>query len=236
MIIERHQSIGSTNDRAKELAASGVRDVCVVADSQTCGRGRMGRSFFSPPGTGLYVSFVLPPEDLSMLTVSAAVFTARAVEKTIGTQVGIKWVNDLLLCGKKICGILAEGVFCPGEGIPYAVVGIGINVLKADFPESIRETAGDIESLSGIKPDKEELLSRLIAEFENGAHASRRDILGEYRSRSVVLGKEIRVFRGTESYAATALSVDDNGGLWVSREGERILLQSGEVSIRIPQE
>ena len=230
--IEYHDVIGSTNDRAKELAAAGVGNVCVVANEQTAGRGRMGRYFFSPPGTGLYMSLVLPPNDPAMLTVAAAVFVSETLEEMIGEPVGIKWVNDVLLRGRKICGILAEGRF-DGEGkMDYIVAGIGINLRKTEFPPELRAIAGDVETLTGKRPDRRRLLKGLIGRFERWGGGSE-EIIGAYRSRSVVLGKRVTVSRGDEVYEATALAVSDCGGLWVDCGGEKRLLKSGEVSVRI---
>lgn len=229
--IEHHTVIRSTNDRAKELAAEGKRYICVVADSQTGGRGRSGRPFYSPPGSGLYLSVILPPEDLALMTVRAAVYVAETVEALSGAQAGIKWVNDILLCGKKVCGILAEGAFGPDGKPAYAVVGIGINLLRTVFPEELKPIAGDIETLSGKRVDGNELLMRLLDRFRT-RNESRESVLSSYRSRCVTLGQSVTVIRGAERFLATALSVDDGGGLWVDRDGERILLQSGEVSVR----
>ena len=229
--IEQHEIIGSTSDRAKELAASGERNVCVVADRQTGGRGRRGRSFFSPSGSGLYLSAVLPPEDLTLLTVRAAVCVAETLEGAIGEQTEIKWVNDILLHGKKICGILAEGAFGPDRKLEYAVVGIGINVLRTEFPPELLDVAGDVESLTGRRLDKSILLDRLLAKLEEKTRTPA-DILLQYRNRSMVIGKPVTVTRGTERFRANALSVDDSGGLWVERDGEKMLLSSGEVSVR----
>ena len=229
--IEQHEVIGSTSDRAKELAASGEQNVCVVADRQTGGRGRRGRSFFSPSGTGLYLSAVLPPEDLTLLTVRAAVCVAEALEEAIGEKTEIKWVNDILLHGKKICGILAEGAFGPDGNPAYAVVGIGINVLRTEFPPELLDVAGDVESLTGRRIDKKILLDRLLAKLEDKTRTSA-DVLLQYRNRSMVIGKPVTVLRGTERFRAKALSVDDSGGLWVERNEKTVLLSSGEVSVR----
>lgn len=233
--IEYHDVIGSTSDRAKELAASGVGNICVVANEQTAGRGRMGRSFFSPPGTGLYMSLVLPPDDPAMLTVAAAVFVSETLEEMIGEPVGIKWVNDILLRDRKICGILAEGRFGEDGRMRNLIVGIGINLRKTDFPPDLRRIAGDVETLTGKRPDRRRLLEKLVERFERW-DGNAGTVIGPYRSRSVVIGKNVTVIRGSEIFEATALSVSDSGGLWVDCGGERRLLKSGEVSVRIGQE
>jgi len=229
-LMEHYREIGSTNDRAKELAEAGVLNVCVSAEMQTGGRGRKGRSFFSPSGTGLYVSYVLPPEDLNMLTVAGAVYAAEAIEKLTEKPVGIRWVNDLLMDGRKICGILAEGTFSAEGTLRYAVIGIGINVLRTEFPPELCGIAGDLESLTGKRVDRSELLGELTAAFERKETAG---LLEAYRARSVVLGREITVYRGNETFRAKALDLSEDGGLWIQKGPERILLRSGEVSVRI---
>ena len=230
-VLEYHDVIGSTNDRAKELAASGILNICVAANEQTAGRGRKGRSFFSPSGSGLYLSAVLPPEDATLLTVRAAVCVAETIEEAIGERTEIKWVNDILLHGKKICGILAEGAFGADGKPAYAVVGIGVNVLRTDFPPELSDVAGDLESLTGRRPDKRILLERLLAKLEDRSRTPDA-VLAGYRERSMVIGKTVAVTRGTECFRAIALAIDESGGLWVDRSGERILLSSGEVSVR----
>ena len=230
-VLEYHDVIGSTNDRAKELAASGILNICVAANEQTAGRGRKGRSFFSPSGSGLDLSAVLPPEDATLLTVRAAVCVAETIEEAIGERTEIKWVNDILLHGKKIGGILAEGAFGPDGKPAYAVVGIGINVFRTAFPPELRDVAGDLESLTGLRPDKKALLDRLLAGLDDRTRTPEA-VLACYRERSMVIGKTVTVLRGTECFRAQALSVDESGGLWVDRSGERILLSSGEVSVR----
>ena len=148
--LEIHEKLDSTNNRAKALAAAGAKHgMTVIADSQTGGRGRMGRSFFSPEHSGIYMTVILKPaispDKAGLLTSLAAVAAARAVEKVSGADVKIKWVNDLYAGGKKICGILSEaGLGMETGRLDWAVVGIWINTAKMVFPEDLREIASSV--------------------------------------------------------------------------------------------
>lgn len=237
--IERHGCIGSTNDRAKQLARDGKRNVCVIAERQTGGRGRMGRQFFSPEGAGLYVSLLLSPsvrgEDSALLTTYAAVAVAQTVEELTGAKTAVKWVNDVYLGGKKICGILTEGAidFATGQ-FSYAVIGIGINVRRQNFPEELAAIASDIETETGVALDREQLLARLLERFEGSDGAiSDKSFMQFYRSRCFVIGKTVDIYRGNERFSAEVLDVNDRGELVVRTNGTIQLLQSGELSVRV---
>jgi len=163
-----YDTLASTNDTAKELARGGCEHgTAVIADSQTAGRGRMGKSFYSPSGGGVYISFIFRAEFLKLteptpVTVAAAVVVAGAIRRVCGCEPEIKWVNDILLHGKKICGILTEGMTGADGGVEWVILGIGINVTTEDFPAEIKETAG------AIAPGGDESLrTRLAAELIN---------------------------------------------------------------------
>ena len=223
--VEHYAVIGSTNDRAKELAMRGQVNVCVTADAQENGRGRRGRSFRSEPGCGLYLSVVLPASEAQMLTVRAAVVVAEAIEELTGVTPGIKWVNDLFLGGKKVCGILAEGV----AGKPFAVLGIGINLKKQTFPEDLRAIASDLESETGVRVEPAAMRDAILRRL---AEPVPEDLLDRYAKRCFVLGRRVTVFRGSETFEATAVGLDAAGGLVVERDGEKEVLHSGEVSVK----
>ena len=237
--IERHREIDSTNNRAKLLAAEGKRNICVVADRQTGGRGRMGRQFFSPEGSGLYFSLVVTPtvkgEDSALLTTFAAVCVAETLEELTGVSAAIKWVNDVYMNGKKICGILTEGALNYENGtFDYAVIGIGINLGKTAFPEELASIASDVETETGVKLNKDLLLERLLERFAHMESAlAQGDFMEAYRKRCFVLGKDVTVTRGSEIFAAKALDVNAKGELLVEAAGERMTLSSGEVSVRM---
>jgi BirA family biotin operon repressor/biotin-[acetyl-CoA-carboxylase] ligase len=204
----------------------------------------MSRSFFSPDGTGIYMSVIVRrpvrAQDATRLTTLAAVATAQAIESMIHGPVDIKWVNDIYLKGRKVCGILCEGAVEPGtQNLQYAVIGIGVNVIspKNGFPEEIREIAG---AVFDAVEDTNSLRDRLIGEILDRLaflldQKDRALCLAEYRRRSMVVGREVTVHSvdGT-SRAARALQIDDEYRLIVQYEsGETSALDSGEVSIRL---
>ncbi len=238
-LIERHEAIASTNDRAKALASEGKRNICVIADRQTGGRGRMGRSFYSPSECGLYLSVVFAPkvrgEDSALLTTYAAVAVWECIRVLTGVTADIKWVNDVYLHGKKICGILAEGSINYTTGMfDYAVLGIGINVKKTQFPDELACIASDLETETGVSVDREELAALLLQKLTDMEKAlETRTFMQIYRKNCLVLGRDIEVIRGDERYVAHALDVTDRGELLIRIGDETRILQSGEVSVRL---
>lgn len=234
--------IASTNTALREAAGQGApHGTVLIAASQTAGRGRRGRSFFSPDGTGLYISVLLRPtiaaERAVRITTAAAVAAAEAIAQTFGIDAQIKWVNDLFLDGRKVAGILTESALGTDETLAYAVLGIGVNVAPpaGGFPEEIRDVAGAV-----LPAPTEDGRARLAASFL--AHFFRRyeeigaDVpayMDEYRRRCFVIGRHVDVLRGEEKYGATVLSVEDDAGLVVRRDdGTEEVLSSGEISIR----
>jgi len=238
--IEIHQLVDSTNNRAKQLAAAGApHGLLVAAEAQSGGRGRMGRSFFSPQKDGIYLSFLLrpacSPEQAAMLTSLIAAAAARAVENLTGADVRIKWVNDLYLGGKKICGILCEAGLAADTGaVDYVAAGIGINVNRMAFPPELRDVATSIGNECGAAPDR----NRLAAEIANQIEAlypqlETGEFLAECRRRSNVIGREVLVAEGGKRYPARALEIDDRGRLVVETgDHEKIRLDGGEVSLK----
>ena len=241
--LEVRKSVTSTNTILKELASEGEAEGRVlIAEEQTGGRGRLGRNFYSPARTGLYMSILLRPkvtvEDSLYITTSAAVSVAKAIEKVTGCEAKIKWVNDIFCDGKKVCGILTEaGVDFEGGGLEYCIVGIGINVARpqGDFPDEIKEIAGGI-----FEPNRysSNLRSKLAAEILNyfwGYYSefSKKAFIDEYRRRSFLIGKEVNIISGDQLQNAKALDIDENARLVVQLpDGEIKTLSSGEVSIR----
>ncbi len=224
----------STNTLAKELALSDPdRTALIVAHSQTNGRGRQGRSFLSPDGTGVYVSLLFPiTGDLSSsltLTCAASVAVMRAIRALTGLQAQIKWVNDLLLNGRKVCGILTEAVTM-GEHTSL-VVGIGINLRPMSFPKELENIAGTLNQPTLPRAD---LISEIVAELLPYVQdPSDQSWLDDYRRHSCVLGKEILRIQNGASLPCTAQAIDERGRLLVRYpNGAEELLQSGEISIR----
>lgn len=238
--LEIHERIDSTNNRAKALAAAGApHGLAVIADSQSGGRGRLGRSFFSPEHSGVYLTVILRPdctaEQAGMLTSLAAVAAARAVETVSGADVKIKWVNDLYLNGKKICGILSEAGFNTETGRPdYAVVGIGINTGRMEFPPELRETATSIGNETGEEPDRNRLIAEILNQLEElQGSLETGGFLEESRRRSNVIGRTVTVIRGGQQYLAKVLAIDDRGRLEIETEEGKSFLDSGEVSLKL---
>lgn len=236
--------IDSTNNYAKKAALEGAPDgMVVLADSQTGGRGRLGRSFQSPRGKGLYLTVLLRPdlplEKLLPVTTLAGVAVSDAVEKVCGVRPGVKWPNDLVLSGKKLCGILAELVM-DGEGKPCVVVGVGVNVSQtvADFSPEVAEIAISLESALGRSFSRSALAAEIIREFDRLYAALKADDMSDYltayRRDCVNLGKAVQLIAsdGTRENV-TAVDIDEDFGLVVRDSGgqERII-RSGEVSVR----
>lgn len=239
--ITIHKVTGSTNEDAKALAVAGAvhGTTMVLAEEQTRGRGRLGRSFYSPKSSGVcvYMSIVLRPNlamtDAVLITTAASVAVSRAVEEVSDQMPGIKWVNDVFVNEKKICGILTEAVSGFKSGVvECVVVGIGINVTDPGFPDELKQVAG---SLSGQCRDfSRNHLAALVANhlFELSAALPDRSFLDEYRKRSILLGKPIRFLENNVWYDAVAVDVDNSGGLVIETATGRRTLTSGEVSVR----
>ena len=230
-------AVGSTNTELKTLAEKGGPDGTVlIAIEQTAGRGRLGRSFYSPKDTGLYMSIILRPE-LSVseslnITACAAVAAAQAIDKIAGVETQIKWVNDIYLGGKKVCGILTEASMNFESGIlNYAVLGIGINLTTTDFPEDLQSVAASVSNRS------EDLRSFIAAEFLNTffkyyKNLSAREFMSEYRSRSMLTDKEIAFVWGNKTFNGTVKGIDDTMRLVVRLgSGEETAFSSGEVQL-----
>ena len=230
-------TIDSTNNEAKRMLESGFSGFALVAaETQTDGRGRLGRSFYSPESTGLYFTVIIPPcfpaEEATLLTPAAAVATARVLEKITGESLKIKWVNDIYKGEKKICGILAEAVLDMAHGgFAGFAVGIGINLSTEDFPEDIADIAASLKT----DADRNEIAAGIARElFSFAKNLSAREFMAEYRDHSLVTGKEIYFVKDGEKTNATAISIDDDGGLTVKLEnGEVTTLRGGEISVRM---
>ena len=238
----KYDTIDSTNTEAKRLLQkdgnSGDKfevPAVIVAKRQEVGRGRQGKSFFSPEGTGLYMSVVdeFPKDEqyAMLLTVSASMAVAEAIFECTGVRVGIKWVNDLYFKNRKICGILTESVFL--EDKRYFIIGVGINVSTEYFPQDISDIAGSLGVGADFAESKIEELCRRISEnifsIKNGAFCS----LEKYREYSVVLGKKVEYEKNGSRCNGTAVEITDVGGLAIKLDsGAFDVLQSGEISLK----
>ncbi len=233
----------STNDELKRRAMAGApTGLAVTAESQTGGKGRRGRSFQSLAGKGLYLSVLLRPqvplEEVSQLTAWTAVAVCKAVKAVSGVEPSIKWPNDVLVGGKKLCGILTElGVEAETGSLSYVVVGMGTNVsqTEADFGPELRDIATSL-GLLGAKVTRRELAQALLRELDamNAAFpAEREEYLAQYRRRCVTLGRQVKLVRPDSEVRATALDIDNAFALRVRLEdGTEETVSSGEVSVR----
>ncbi|MGN8631641.1 biotin--[acetyl-CoA-carboxylase] ligase [Blautia sp. HCP3S3_G3] len=240
--LKLYREAGSTNQLAKQAAVSGEagHGSFVIAQQQTAGRGRRGRSFYSPEDAGLYLSVVLEPkgetlQESLLLTTAAAVAVYKAVQKVCGISLDIKWVNDLYFHGRKVCGILTEAITDFESGnIEYAIVGIGLNLYCAavGYPEELQGIAGalypDETSASGIDRN---LLTAEIVNFllEETAHLKLSSV---YVEHNMIPGREITIMDGSRSRHARALDICPDGCLRVEEEDGTIsVLSYGEVSV-----
>ena len=229
------QTTNSTNDDAKEYIG---KNTVVIAENQDKGRGRLNRTFYSPKGKGIYMSMLINPNlsisDGVKITTFIAVAVAKSIEKLTNLTVGIKWVNDLYINGKKVCGILTEaGSDFQNNKLKYAVCGIGINCYGLDFPLEISNIATSLEK-EGAKVDRNALIAEIINQTINiEEEILSGNYLAEYKNRLIMLNKEITVYTGGYEYKATAVDVTENGGLVVIKNGEKITVNSGEVSIKL---
>lgn len=230
---------GSTNDEAKRYAKNtvGVSRALIVADGQTAGRGRLGRSFISKKDAGVYMSLLLThpsltPADAPLVTAYAATVVRRAIFELTGLPTEIKWVNDITFGGRKLAGILTEGALSPEGGYEYCVVGIGINTHGKLLPPEICDIATTLEIL-GANVEREALIARITELFfGNLDTVGTPPVTVEYRRCSSVIGKRVTVIKKNESYPATVLGIGDRCELEIMRDGgERETLITGEVSV-----
>lgn len=239
--------IDSTNNYAKLIAEQGQSDkTIVVADHQSRGKGRRGRSFISPAGVGAFMTFLLRPDihpaKASMLTIIAAMAVRDAVEKVASIKCKIKWPNDIISDGKKICGILTE-MSSEIEHINYVVVGIGVNINNDSFPDEIKDVATSIKielennNMESDKINRNEIVAKIIESFdyyyeEFLKNQNLSSIKDEYNSHLVNLNAEVFVLKGDDSYRAVAKGIDETGELIVEKDGKLQKVMSGEVSVR----
>ena len=241
------EEIDSTNEEAKRRFLKGERaSLLISADYQSAGKGRNGRSFYSPKDTGIYFSYLcgnVPKEEfrnLIFITTAAAVFVTDELIRITGADAGIKWVNDVYVNGKKVCGILAEAMFA--QDCAGIVTGIGINLTTEVFPDEIREIAASVGSFreEELKKIKEEILlsvgERFAEFFERfDDEKYRLSILEEYRKYSLVIGKEVSFYEQSEQpVSAEAVGIEEDGGLLVRlKSGEMRKLDSGEIHLKL---
>ena len=232
--------IDSTNRRARSYHEDGAgRPAVFIADGQMAGRGRRGRSFSSPHGSGVYMSLLIYPEgelrDFTAVTTYTAVAVCRAIERVAGLHADVKWVNDIFYKGKKIGGILTEGALSSDmRTAEHVIVGIGLNVLKSELPPEVARIATSIEEMTGRRVDRNLLIAEIVAEFFSGLEKiSSEEILEEYKRRSFLVGREVTVLKLNSSYPARVIGIGKDMSLTLRLvDGSIENLITGEVSIR----
>jgi len=237
--IIHYDSLSSTNSEAARLAASGGREgLCIVADEQTAGRGRLQRAWLSPRDAGLYCSILLrpslPAEKWPLITLMSAVVVHQTLHTTCGLETDIKWPNDILFAERKLCGILAETVDTPdGRAL---VVGIGINVGTGAFPPELRATATSIEAAIGTAPACSQILKELLLNFASRYEAfesakSANEIIAAWSSHSSFAeGKRVRVTTGEAAFEGVTRGLEGDGALRVETvDGQLKVVRAGDV-------
>lgn len=236
--IHYYDVIESTNTEAKRMAQAGAPEGTVlIADTQTGGRGRLGRSFHSPAGSGIYMSVILrpnmPPDQLMHLTCAVAVALCDAVEQTLGFRPGIKWINDLVVDTKKLAGILTELSVNSQGLVDWAIVGIGLNCNQTSFPPELQDIACSATMVTGQPIDWATLSAAIIQALFQMDLTNPRQTMALYRNDCVTLGRDVTVIRGTQMYDGRAVEIQDDGALTVlRRDGQTEIVNSGEVSVR----
>lgn len=235
--------ISSTNDHLRMLAREGApHGTAVIADHQTGGHGRRGRSFHSPEGVGVYLSLLLrptcAPAELMHLTCATAEAMCSAVETATGLRPGIKWTNDLV-CGKrKLGGILTELGFTAAGKLDYAIIGIGINCCQqeADFPAEIRDMAGSLAMVTGKEIDRSSVAAAMLDalyQMDRTLLTGKEEMLASYRKDCITLGQDVVLVRAEEKRYGHAVDIDSEGALVVIfPDGHTESVNSGEVSVR----
>lgn len=240
--IRLYDELASTNDTAMDIAQNNNSTKwdyeVIIASHQTAGKGRRGRSFYSPDSTGLYMSIILYPDmsirEAGNITAVAAVALSRAIEYVTESTAQIKWVNDIFMDGKKVCGILAESSLnIERDRLNYAVVGIGVNILPPQngFPPELNKIAG---AISDSLVDRSFFAATVINLFDEVySEMKTKAFLSEYKNRQFILGKDINVIKSDSVMSAKAVDIDDECRLIVEYEDKTIeALYSGEVSVR----
>ncbi len=238
--ILHYKETDSTNNQAKREAEAAEHGTLIIADIQSAGKGRRGRSWSSPAGTGIFMSLILKPvlrpAYASMLTLVAALSTARAIEETAGLEAKIKWPNDLVVNKKKVTGILTE-LSAEMEQIHYIVIGIGINVNTENMPDDIASTATSLRIESGRQLSRAALIACFLNYFEKDyesflSSCDLSSLMEEYNKRLINRGSMVRVLDPEEEYEGKALGINEKGGLMVQRGDQLEIITSGEVSVR----
>jgi birA, biotin-[acetyl-CoA-carboxylase] ligase region len=239
--ITVHDTIDSTNTAAKKQAIDENNfGKIIIANEQIAGRGRLGRSFHSPANSGIYLSIILAPDRLkfsspTFITIYAALAVCLTIEKLTGKTPQLKWVNDVFLNGKKICGILTESMLDFENGtVQWFVLGIGINVELGNVPAELTDVIGAIFEAEKATITRNQIAAELINQLLSlNEHISEPELIAQYRERLYMLGMQVDVVMPTYTYTATAIDITDAGHLLVEKtDGEQFELAFGEISVR----
>jgi len=246
-LAEYHESIDSTNLRAKTLAREGaLHGTAVFAESQSAGRGRLSRSWMSESGRGIYMSYITRPDSLHAqrspeLSFVAALAVCDAFDEALAgagmeLRSGIKWPNDVILAGKKACGILAETGLKPDGTVDWAVTGIGLNICGTDFPQEL-PWATSLECILGTRPERAEIAPALTERLAHWTALWQSEgfspILSACKERMLTLGRRVRAERDGDSITGEAVDLAPDGSLLLKTDaGELLSLHFGEVSVR----
>lgn len=242
--IEVYKTIDSTNTKLKEMASKGAKEwKILVAEEQTQGRGRMNRKFYSPSVSGIYMSILLKPKvswnEALFITTLCATAVSEAIESITGINTGIKWVNDIYVNNKKVCGILTEASLNMESGyLDYAVAGIGINVKSPEggFPEELKDIATSVMEETNVYI--EDLRCKIVASVINNIdkyykNILKHDFMEKYKEKSILIGKNVYITDDINKESLYVRDIDDNAALVVEKtDGTVIQLSSGEVSVK----
>ena len=235
------EEIDSTNTEAKRLAQLGEpHGLLVIADKQTMGKGRQGRSWSSEKGSGIFMSLLLKPhfkpEKASMLTLITALAVTAAIREETSLEAFIKWPNDIVVNGKKVCGILTE-MSAEENQIHYVIIGIGINVNTEQFPEEIKDIATSLFLEKGIKLERSRFVSNVLAKLEQYYEVFLKTnnlefLLEQYNEKLINKDKQVKIIDSKEEFTGIAKGINEKGELLVKTEQELVKIRSGEVSVR----
>lgn len=240
--IYDYKEVTSTNKLAKIKAAEGAKEgALLIAETQTAGRGRLGKVWDSPEGTGIWMSIILRPpilpQDVSGITLMAGLAMCQGIREITGLPAYIKWPNDVVINGKKVCGILTE-MSAEMERVNYVIVGIGINVNTKDFPQELEEVATSLKVEGKQDYKRKDIVASTMIFFEKHykecmKQGSISPILGQYKDLCVTLKNQVKIISKEETYEAIPVDINPAGALIVGKkDGTKEIITSGEVSVR----
>ena len=227
----------STNRQARLLAMDGARHgTLVIADTQSAGRGRRGRGWISPAGEGIFMSLIVrpdvPPSGVAKMSLTLALAVAKAIERVTGLDARIKWPNDIVIGGRKICGLLLE-MDATAQKVSSIVAGVGINVHQRQFDEEIAHTASSLDLMVGGRVSRSEIVRAFLTEFEQTMALEDEEMMNAYRARSATIGQRVQVISLSGTYEGAAQGITESGSLLVEDEtGVVREVLAADVSVR----